>query len=59
MLQKKSRIQPMSWSLTTLLLAACGGGGGGGSGPELQLARQTPREASLITVIETIRTSSA
>ena len=29
MLQKKPRIQPMSWSLTTLLLAACGGGGGG------------------------------
>ena len=47
MLQKKSRIQPMSWSLTTLLLAACGGGGGGGSGPELQLARQTsPRSLS-------------
>ena len=31
MLQKKPRIQPMSWSLTTLLLAACGGGGGGGT----------------------------
>ena len=30
MLQKKPRIQPMSWSLTALLLAACGGGGGGG-----------------------------
>ena len=36
MLQKKPRIQPMSWSLTALLLAACGGGGGGG--PELQRA---------------------
>ena len=47
MLQKKPRIQPMSWSLTALLLAACGGGGGGGSGPELQLARQTsPRSLS-------------
>lgn len=31
MLQKKPRIQPMSWSLITLLLAACGGGGGGGT----------------------------
>jgi len=31
MLQKKPRIQPQSWSLTTLLLAACGGGGGGGA----------------------------
>ena len=30
MLQKKPRIQPMNWSLTTLLLATCGGGGVGG-----------------------------
>ena len=35
MRQKKPRIQPMSWSLTTLLLAACGGGGGGTIAPTI------------------------
>ena len=40
MLQKKPRIQPMNWSLTTLLLAACGGGGGGGGTPTTTFTRE-------------------
>ena len=43
MLQKKPRIQPMSWSLTALLLAACGGGGGGGGGSNSPTIANFPR----------------
>lgn len=50
MLQKKPRIQPMSWSLTALLLAACGGGGGGG--PELQRAVILPSGQRQIDLAE-------